>query len=71
MADTDIKRVRDMECQKVSLDTLSSLTNFPKHFIKKELLIEEEEILLKELRSLMLRYLENCSKEIKKTFVLN
>ncbi len=60
-----------MECQKVSLDRLSSLTGFPKHFIKKELLIEDEEVLLKELRSLMIRYLENCSKEIKKTTVLH
>ena len=69
MTATDIHRALGAKRQKVSLDQLSSLTNFPKHFIKKELLIEDEEIPLSTLRSLMLRYLEDYSKEIEKTFV--
>jgi len=43
--------------ERVSLDTLSSLTGFPLEFIKKELLIQEDSLSMVELRESMLTYL--------------
>ncbi len=44
--------------QDVSLKTLSEMTGFPVEFIKKELLLDGEEINMETLRESMLRYLE-------------
>ncbi len=49
------------EEQKIPLDSLSSLTGFPVDFIKKELLLEEDQLSLAELRRSMLSYLESNS----------
>ncbi len=40
-----------VENEKVSLDSLSKLTGFPVNYIKKELLIEDNEISVESLRS--------------------
>jgi len=42
----------------ITLEQISLLTDFPEDFIKKELLIEKEEISMKEFRSKVLEYLE-------------
>ena len=49
------------EEQKIPLDSLSSMTGFPVDFIKKELLLEEDQLSLAELRRSMLTYLESNS----------
>lgn len=49
------------EEQKIPLDSLSTLTGFPVDFIKKELLLEEDQLSLAELRRSMLTYLETHS----------
>lgn len=49
------------EDQKIPLDSLSTLTGFPVDFIKKELLLEEDQLSLAELRRSMLTYLETHS----------
>ncbi|MBT3585010.1 MAG: hypothetical protein HN509_08890 [Halobacteriovoraceae bacterium] len=58
---TDLK-----EDQKVPLESLSELTGFPIEFIKKELLLGEQELSLAELRGHMLRYLDETSAAISK-----
>ena len=50
--------------KKISLASLSELTGFPIEFIKKELLIEEEPISMRELRESMMAYLEASVSEI-------
>ena len=42
----------------ITLEQISLLTNFPEDFIKKELLIDQNEISMKEFRSKVLEYLE-------------
>lgn len=49
------------EEQKIPLDSLSTLTGFPVDFIKKELLLDEDQLSLAELRRSMLTYLETHS----------
>lgn len=49
------------EEQKIPLDSLSTLTGFPVEFIKKELLLEDDQLSLAELRRSMLTYLETHS----------
>lgn len=43
----------------VSLENLSNMTGFPIEFLKKELMIEEENLSLEELRSSVLNYLDS------------
>lgn len=50
--------------KKVPLSSLSELTGFPVEFIKKELLLEGEELSMSELRTSMIGYLETTSKEV-------
>jgi len=63
MITTDLrprKHIRDRATsskERVSLNTLSSLTGFPLEFIKKELLIQEDSLSMVELRESMLTYL--------------
>lgn len=52
------------ENKKVPLKSLSDLTGFPIEFIKKELLLEEEELSMQDLRSSMITYLESTNKAI-------
>ena len=52
------------EDQKVPLSSLSELTGFPVEFIKKELLLNGEELSMAELRTSMISYLESTSKEV-------
>ena len=52
------------EDQKVPLSSLSELTGFPVDFIKKELLLEGEELSMAELRTSMISYLESTAKEV-------
>jgi hypothetical protein len=49
------------EDQKIPLNSLSNLTGFPVDFIKKELLLEDDQLSLAELRRSMLAYIENNS----------
>jgi len=49
------------ENEKVSLDTLAELTGFPKEFIQDELGLISDQITLKNLRTNMLKYLENVT----------
>ena len=44
--------------EEITLEQISLLTDFPEDFIKKELLIDENEISMKEFRSKVLEYLE-------------
>lgn len=53
--------------QKVPLSSLSELTGFPVEFIKKELLLEGEELSMSELRTSMISYLETTAQEVEKT----
>ncbi len=48
-----------LDSEKVSIDTLSKMTGFPVEFIKKELLIENEEVSMNELRSTMMTFLDS------------
>jgi hypothetical protein len=43
----------------ISLDSLSKLVGFPADYLKKELLVEGNDISLSELRTRMLSFLEN------------
>ncbi|MBK23377.1 MAG: hypothetical protein CME70_05165 [Halobacteriovorax sp.] len=47
--------------QKVPLSSLSELTGFPVEFIKKELLLEGEELSMSDLRTSMISYLETTA----------
>ena len=58
------EREREEGSQKVSLASLSEMTHFPAHFIKKELFLEESEISLSELREKVSLYLEKTHKKI-------
>ena len=49
------------EEQKIPLESLSTLTGFPVDFIKKELLLDDDQLSLAELRRSMLTYLESHS----------
>ena len=50
---------------KVSLSTFSEMVGFPVDFIKKELLIDGEELTMEDLRKSMLTYLENKNEYLK------
>jgi len=52
------------ETEKIPLESLSQLTGFPIEFIKKELLLDNEELSMEDLRSSMLNYLESTSTEL-------
>lgn len=52
------------EMDKIPLASLSQLTGFPIEFIKKELLLDDEELSLEDLRNSMLNYLESTSTEM-------
>jgi hypothetical protein len=49
---------------KVNLASLSEMTGFPVDFIKSELLVQENEMTLSELRASMTTYLEKTNLEI-------
>ena len=51
--------------QKISLESLSALTGLPLELIKRELLIEDNEISLESLRRFMLCYLKKIDRELK------
>ncbi len=62
-SETD-KNVKDeISNQAVNLDFLEENTGFPKEFIKKELLLDEENLDLDQLRLKMLNYLEQVNLE--------
>ncbi len=46
--------------EKVSLNTLSDLAGFPLEFVKRELVLQEDEISLDKLRSSILDYLDEA-----------
>lgn len=52
--------------QKVPLSSLSELTGFPVEFIKKELLLEESELSMSDLRTSMISYLETTATDLDK-----
>lgn len=49
---------KDVTASKIPLESLSSLVGFPIEYLKKELLVEEDEISMDELRLRMLSFLE-------------
>jgi predicted nucleotidyltransferase len=62
-SETD-KNVKDeISNQAVNLDFLEESTGFPKEFIKKELLLDEKNLDLDQLRLKMLNYLERVNLE--------
>ena len=60
MLTDSFKPLRGMSCEeeRVSLDRLSQLTGFPKDFIKKELLLDDDILSLSLLRERAVRYLD-------------
>lgn len=52
------------EQQIVPLESLSEMTGFPVDFIKKELLLNEDELSMENLRKSMASYLENTIQEL-------
>jgi len=68
MANTSLKLVQGgaavniegvvAEAQKVSMDTLSTMTGFPADFIKSELIVEDEDLSVSDLRETMINFLE-------------
>ena len=52
--------------KQVPLESLSKLTGFPVEFIKKELLLDEENISMSDLRQSIVRYLESTSEDLQK-----
>ena len=49
----------------ITLEQIAQLTNFPEDFIKKELLLGQEEISIKQFREKVLEYLESTMKLLK------
>lgn len=49
---------KERESEQVSIESLSELTGFPVEFIRKELLIDSDQLSMGELRESMVRYLE-------------
>ena len=43
----------------ITLEQIALLTDFPEDFIKRELLMDQEQITMSEFRARVLRYLEN------------
>lgn len=62
-ADTQGKNLNE-EQKVVPLESLSEMTGFPIDFIKKELLLKEDELSMEDLRKSMASYLENTIKEL-------
>lgn len=60
---TQSEQVR-CDSQNVPLQSLSELTGFPVDFIKKELLLDGENVSMGELRALMTKYLEATAVEL-------
>lgn len=52
--------------KQVPLESLSELTGFPVEFIKKELLLDEENVSMNDLRQSIVRYLESTSEDLQK-----
>jgi hypothetical protein len=52
------------EDEKIPLSSLSELTGFPIEFIKKELLLQDEELSMDDLRKSMVAYLESTSEKM-------
>lgn len=52
------------ETDRIQVESLSEMTGFPVDFIKKELLLKEDELSMEELRNSMASYLENTIQEI-------
>ena len=55
---TESRDGRDREGQKVVLTTLSAMTGLPADFLKSELLLENDECSLEELRQKVLHYID-------------
>jgi hypothetical protein len=53
------------ETQSVPLSSLSEMTGFPVDFIKSELLVNEDQLSMEDLRKSMASYLESTLKETK------
>jgi len=49
----------------ISLDSLASLTGFPVDFIKKELVLDSEELSIEDLRKTVAYFLEQTSQDMK------
>lgn len=62
--DTKINNDQGLEQEKVNVDSLANLVGFPKDFIKKELLVDSDEITLSALREKMVQYLERTNKDL-------
>lgn len=58
---SDLELGKLTEEQKIPLDSLSKLTGFPVDFIKKELLLDDDQLSLAELRKSMISYMETNS----------
>ena len=54
----------NVQGEQVSVNSLSAMTGFPIEFIKKELLISQENISVDELRKSVLDYLQSAQKDI-------
>lgn len=62
---TDTQGINLNQEQKVvPLESLSEMTGFPVDFIKKELLLKEDELSMEDLRKSMASYLENTIQEL-------
>ena len=53
--------------EQVPLESLSELTGFPVEFIKKELLLDGENVSMSDLRQSIVRYLETTSEEFQQS----
>jgi bisphosphoglycerate-independent phosphoglycerate mutase (AlkP superfamily) len=53
-----------MEKQNVSMESLSEMTGFPVEFIKKELLISQNQVSLDDLRRSVLDYLQTAQPQV-------
>ena len=64
METLEVCQTEAKETQEVSLDSLSKLVGCPTEFIKKELLLDGEDLSMEELRSSVAKYLLNTMKEL-------
>lgn len=62
--DTHINKA-DLENKVIPIKSLSEMTGFPTDFIKKELLLNQDELSMNDLRKSMAIYLENTIQQLK------
>jgi len=65
VATTDQASAVDQEKMRVTLESLSELTGFPVSFIKKELMLDNDEIKMDHLRKKVATYLDATMDDLK------